>query len=58
MLVLLPIQIKQSRMAKDFSIRGEIPEKYWLLSKYWAVFGVIATILPLANLYFMVFKPA
>ena len=57
-LVLLPIQIKQSRMAKDFSIRGEIPEKYWLLSKYWAVFGVIATILPLANLYFMVFKPA
>jgi hypothetical protein len=23
----------------------------------WSVFGAIATLLPLANLYFMVFKP-
>jgi uncharacterized membrane protein len=34
-----------------------IPERYWLLSTLWSVFGAVATILPLANLYFMVFKP-
>ena len=56
-LILIPLQIKQAKLAKEFSAETEIPEKYWLLSKYWAVFGIIATILPLANLYFMVFKP-
>jgi uncharacterized membrane protein len=56
-LILIPIQIKQARLAKDFSKEEEIPESYWTLSNYWAVFGSVATILPLANLYFMVFKP-
>lgn len=56
-LVLLPIQIKQAKLAKGFSTKKGIPETYWILSKYWVVFGAIATILPLANLYFMVFKP-
>jgi hypothetical protein len=44
-------------MVKEFATKDEIPEHYWTLSKYWAIFGIIATILPLANLYFMVFKP-
>ena len=56
-LVLIPIQVKQARLAKNFSNEDNIPEGYWLLSRYWMVFGVIATLLPLANLYFMVFKP-
>ena len=56
-LILIPVQIKQAKLAKHFSTKDVIPEKYWTLSKYWAVFGVIATILPLANLYVMVFKP-
>ena len=55
--ILIPVQIKQARLAKDFSTKEAIPERYWTLSKYWAVFGVIATILPLVNLYVMVFKP-
>jgi len=55
--ILIPVQIKQAKLAKDFSTKKEIPEIYWTLSKYWIIFGVIATILPLANLYFMVFKP-
>jgi uncharacterized membrane protein len=57
LLILIPIQIKQARLAKVFSTQKTIPENYWVLSKYWAVFGMIATILPFANLYFMVFKP-
>jgi len=56
-LILVPIQIKQAKLARSFSSENEIPESYWSLSKYWIVFGVIATILPFANLYFMVFKP-
>ena len=57
-LILIPVQFKQAKMAKAFSAEGRIPENYWVLSKFWGIFGAIATILPLANLYFMVFKPA
>lgn len=55
--ILIPVQIKQARMAKGFEEEGVIPDRYWRLSKYWYTFGLIATILPMANLYFMVFKP-
>jgi len=58
LLVLIPIQIKQARLAKSFQYESEVPMQYWRLARAWAVFGTIATLLPLANLYFMVFKPA
>jgi uncharacterized membrane protein len=54
---LIPIEVKQARLAKQFAGEPAIPERYWRLSRLWAVFGTIATVLPLANLYFMVFKP-
>jgi uncharacterized membrane protein len=57
-IVLLPIQIEQARLARSFASDGPIPERYWKLSRRWAVWGTIATVLPLANLYWMVFKPA
>ena len=57
-LILIPVQIKQARMAKNFANQTEIPAQYWKLSKLWIVFGIIATVLPLANLYIMVFKPS
>jgi len=57
LLILIPIQIKQAKLAKVFSTQETIPENYWVLSNYWAVFGMIATTLPFANLYFMVFQP-
>ena len=44
-------------MAKEFAVTGNIPEQYWKLGKLWIVFGTIATILPLLNLYFMIAKP-
>ncbi len=36
---------------------GSIPDRYWRLNRIWGVFGVLATLLPLADVYFMVAKP-
>ena len=55
--VLLPIQAKQALMARQFSDDGVIPDLYWKLGKIWIYCAVVAISLPLANLYFMVFKP-
>jgi uncharacterized membrane protein len=54
---LIPIEVMQARMAKRFATEVVIPARYWRLSTLWFVFGAVATLLPLANLYFMVFKP-
>ena len=54
--VLLPMQIVQARMARKFAETGEIPEKYWFYGKVWLWFGILATIIPLANIYWMVVK--
>jgi uncharacterized membrane protein len=35
-----------------------VPQRYWKLATTWNVAGAVATLLPLANIYFMVFKPA
>lgn len=56
--ILIPTQIKQANIAKDFISTGVIPELYWTLCKIWNIFGAIAILLPLLNLYWMVFKPA
>jgi uncharacterized membrane protein len=55
--VLIPIQIRQARLARSFVAGAEIPKQYWTLARMWNVFGTIATLLPLVNLYLMVFKP-
>ena len=55
--ILIPIQIRQAEMAKSFSRDTTIPESYWRLGRQWIFWGTLATLLPLANLYWMVFKP-
>ncbi len=55
--VLVPIQVAQSRMARRFRRESSIPPAYWRLATLWAVFGTVATVLPLANLFLMVVKP-
>ena len=55
--ILIPVQIAQERMAKQFANGDEIPERYWQLGRLWVVFGTLATLLPMINLYWMVFKP-
>ena len=54
--VLIPVQIIQSRMARKFAVTSEIPERYWLYGKIWYAFGTLATVVPLANLYWMVIQ--
>lgn len=55
--ILIPIQIRQARLASTFRFDHAIPESYRRLSRIWILFGALATLLPLINLYFMVFKP-
>ena len=55
--ILIPVQIMQAKMAAGFANGGEIPARYWRLSRVWNLFGLIATVLPLINLYLMVFRP-
>lgn len=56
-LVLIPIQVPQSRLVRRVRTEATIPERYWRLATLWAIFGSIATLPPLANLYLMIVKP-
>jgi uncharacterized membrane protein len=56
-MVLIPIQIAQARLAHAFAAGGAIPGRYWTLNRLWYVFGVTATLIPFANIYWMVYKP-
>ena len=55
--VLIPTQFVQARQARAFAGGGTIPDSYWRHGRRWVIWGTIATVIPLANLYFMVFKP-
>jgi uncharacterized membrane protein len=55
--VLIPIQIAQARIARTFEAGGQIPERYWRLNRLWYIWGSLATILPLLNIYVMIGKP-
>ena len=55
--ILIPTQIKPARLATSFVNSKTIPDEYWKLSKRWNILGTIAVLLPLINLYWMVFKP-
>jgi uncharacterized membrane protein len=56
--VLIPTQRRQARMAREFFESGIIPPEYWRLCRNWNIWGAVATLLPLLNLYWMVFKPS
>ena len=55
--ILIPIQHKQAKASREFAEGGTIPESYWKREFWWFVFGILATVLPLVNLYWMVYKP-
>lgn len=56
-LILIPLQIKLHQLARQFKNQQKVPDEYWQLEKLWMIFGIVATVLPLMNLYWMVFKP-
>jgi len=56
-IVLIPVQIILYRIAQSMKNESIVPARYWAYERIWSIFGVIATLLPLVNLYWMVFKP-
>jgi len=42
--ILVPIQVRQARLARDFVPGGEVPEAYRRLSRRWIIWGLIATL--------------
>ena len=57
LIVLIPVQIVLHRLAIQFQQTEQISQQYWTYEIIWGIFGTIATLLPLMNLYWMVFKP-
>lgn len=55
--ILIPAQVQQARLARTFGSGGEIPVRYWRLALRWYVFGALATVLPLINIFVMALKP-
>ena len=56
-LALLPIEIQQRKLAEEAVQSGAIPPAYDRLSLRWNLLGALATLLILATLFVMVFKP-
>ncbi len=56
--VLVPIQLKQSRLARDFASGGAIPERYFKLGRTWLLVGGVVNLLTIAAAVVMVLKPA
>jgi uncharacterized membrane protein len=56
-MVLVPVQIRQAKLARGFAEGGAIPDDYWRLARVWAIFGTVATLLPVVNVFLMVYKP-
>jgi len=52
-----PTQVRQTRLARRFEHEATVPDQYWRLALLWYVFGSIATVLPLANVFIMMVKP-
>jgi uncharacterized membrane protein len=57
-LVLVPVQIKQAKLASAFADGSPIPEQYWKLNRIWMSVGSMAVLLPLIVVAIMVLKPA
>ncbi|KIZ45569.1 MULTISPECIES: DUF2269 domain-containing protein [Rhodopseudomonas] len=54
--ILVPLQIRQARVARSFAQGGEIPEGYRRDARLWIIWGVIATVPLVAAIYVMVVK--
>lgn len=54
--VLVPLQIRQARLAREFRSGAPIPDEYWRLARLWIVWGLIATAPLIAATWIMVRK--
>lgn len=55
--VLIPVQIRQGRLARAFADGGEIPSTYWAEGRRWLAWGIVATLPLVAAVWVMVAKP-
>jgi uncharacterized membrane protein len=55
--ILIPVQIRQARMAKSFEKGERVPEGYWRYGRVWLVCGVGATVPLIAATFVMIAKP-
>jgi uncharacterized membrane protein len=56
LLVIVPIQVKQARLAKAFA-PGDVGEAYRSLSRRWLAWGLVSTVPLVAATWLMVVKP-
>ncbi len=54
--ILIPTQIKQAKLAAIFAETNDVPDVYWKLCRRWNIWGALAVIIPLGAIYFMTFK--
>ncbi|WP_372618972.1 DUF2269 family protein [Falsiroseomonas sp.] len=54
--LLVPIQVRQARMARAFARGAPIPDAYWRLGRLWILWGLVATIPLVAASWMMVRK--
>ncbi|SEO16124.1 Uncharacterized membrane protein [Rhodopseudomonas pseudopalustris] len=54
--ILVPLQIRQARLARSFADGSEIPERYWRDTRTWLIWGIIATVPLVAAIFVMVVK--
>ncbi len=54
---LLPVQRRLIQIADQAVRAGQLDPVFKALTARWTIFGIIATLLPLINVYLMVFKP-
>ncbi len=55
--LLVPIQIRQARVAKGFASGGDVPEGYRRDSRRWIIWGLVATVPLVAVTWLMTAKP-
>jgi len=54
---IVPIQVRQARLARDFADGGSVPEAYRRESRRWLAWGLVSTVPLVAATWLMVAKP-
>ena len=55
--ILMPQQQRMARLAQEALTSGTLGDEYQKVSRRWAMFGGIATLIPVVILFLMVLKP-
>ncbi|MGB3807982.1 MAG: DUF2269 domain-containing protein [Erythrobacter sp.] len=55
--ILVPIQVRQARIAREFEASGAVSAEYRRLSRRWITWGLISTVPLMIVLWLMVAKP-